>query len=195
MTLNRISLIGTVTLSVIIAMGTLRIFLLGIDLSFPDFSTHLTDRRPVFLAHVIAASVALLLGGFQFIPNLRARALPVHRWIGRVSVLAILVGGVSGLIIGVNAVGGPIAAFGFTALALAWLGSTGVALWYVRTGNITAHRRWMIRSFALTFAAVTLRIYLPIFVLNGFEYAEASIYLGWICWVPNLAFAEWFLRR
>ncbi|MFT4961886.1 MAG: hypothetical protein ACI92Z_002980 [Paracoccaceae bacterium] len=53
----------------------------------------------------------------------------------------------------------------------------------------------MIQSFALTFSAVTLRIYLLIFALNGFEYAEASVYLGWICWVPNLVFAEWYLRR
>lgn len=195
MTLNRFSQIGVVTLSVIIAMGTLRILPLGIELSFPNFSIHLTERRPVFLAHVIAASVALFLGGFQFTPNLRERALPVHRWIGRASVLAILVGGVSGLVIGANAVGGPVAALGFSALALLWLSSTGVALWHIRTGNIAAHRRWMIRSFALTFAAVTLRVYLLIFALNGFEYAEASVYLSWICWVPNLIFAEWILRR
>lgn len=195
MTLSRTALSIAVTLSVVIAMGTLRILPLGVDLSFPDFTSHLAVRKPVFLAHVFASSVALFLGGFQFFPKLRIRALPVHRWVGRIYVLAILIGGLSGLGIGSQAVGGPVAALGFSLLAVAWLGSTGLALWYVRTGNISAHRRWMIRSFALTFAAVTLRIYLLIFSLNGFEYAEASVYLGWICWVPNLVFAEWYLRR
>lgn len=195
MILSRTAPIVIVILSVIIAIGTLRILPLGIELSFPDFGTHLSERRPVFLAHVFAASVALLLGGFQFFPSFRRRALVVHRWVGRIYILAILVGGVSGLMISIQAVGGPVAAFGFSFLAISWLGSTTMALWHVRNGNIPAHRRWMIRSFALTFAAVTLRVYLLIFTLNGFEYAEASVYLGWICWVPNLAFAEWYLRR
>jgi uncharacterized membrane protein len=195
MILSRSGFYLTIFLSVIVAMATLRVLPLGFDLSFPDFGVHLTERRGMFLAHVLAASVALLLGGFQFSPTLRARALPVHRWLGRAYVLAVLIGGLSGLVIGSQAVGGPIAAVGFSLLAISWLGSTAVALWFIRVGNIAAHRRWMIRSFALTFAAVTLRIYLLIFGLNGFEYAEASVYLAWMCWVPNLVFAEWLVRR
>lgn len=195
MILSRSGFYLAIFLSVIVAMGTLRILPLGFDLSFPDFSDHLVERRGMFLAHVLAASMALMLGGFQFSPTLRARALPVHRWLGRGYVLAVLIGGLSGLVIGSQAVGGAIAALGFSLLAISWLGSTVLALWYVRAGNIAAHRRWMIRSFALTFAAVTLRIYLLIFGLNGFEYAEASIYLAWMCWVPNLVFAEWLVRR
>lgn len=180
-------------LSVTIAMATLRVFPLGPDLAFPGFGVHLAERKLMFLAHVYAASAALLLGGFQFSSALRA--LPVHRWIGRAYVLAVLIGGLSGLVIGSRAIGGPIAAMGFSLLAIFWLGSTALALWYVRVGNIPAHRRWMTRSFALTFAAVTLRIYLLIFGFSGFEYAEASIYLAWMCWVPNLVFAEWLVRR
>lgn len=195
MTYSRTGLISAILLSVLISLATLRIIPLGFDLSFPDFGVHLAERRSVFMAHVIAASVALLLGGFQFLPNLRARALTVHRWIGRIYVAAVLVAGLAGFVIGTQAVGGILAAIGFCLLAIVWLGSTALALWHVRTGNITTHRRWMTRSFALTFAAVTLRVYLLIFSLNGFEYAEASVYLGWICWIPNLVFAEWYLRR
>lgn len=195
MSLSRYSMIGAVVLSVVIALGTLRIIPLGVELSFPEFSPQLDARRTVFLSHVFAASVALFVGGFQFFPKLRARYLNIHRWLGRLYVLAVLLGGLAGLVIGSQAVGGPIAATGFSLLAIAWLGTTGAALWFVRTGQISAHQRWMTRSFALTFAAVTLRIYLLIFSVNGFSYTEASIYLGWICWVPNLVFAEWYLRR
>ena len=48
---------------------------------------------------------------------------------------------------------------------------------------------------SLTFAAVTLRLYLPFFFANGFSYTEASVYVAWMCWVPNLLAVEWWLRR
>ena len=65
-----------------------------------------------------------------------------------------------------------------------------------RAGRIAEHRQWMIRSFALTFAAVTLRLYLPVlFTVGNMDYFEASNYVAWLCWVPNILFAEVYLRR
>lgn len=46
-------------------------------------------------------------------------------------------------------------------VALAWLYSGGRAWRAIRERDLTDHRRWMIRNFALTFSAVTLRLYLP----------------------------------
>jgi hypothetical protein len=65
----------------------------------------------------------------------------------------------------------------------------------VRSGNIEAHRQWMIRNFALTLAAVTLRHYLPfmLFVLH-WPFARAYVTVSWLCWVPNLLIAEWMVR-
>ena len=49
----------------------------------------------------------------------------------------------------------------------------------------------MIRSFALTLAAVTLRIYMPIGVtLNQGEFTLPYTIIAWACWVPNLITAE-----
>ena len=53
----------------------------------------------------------------------------------------------------------------------------------------------MIYAFALTFAGVTLRVYLFGFMTAGLTYTEASPYLAWLCWLPNLGFAWWKLRR
>jgi hypothetical protein len=53
----------------------------------------------------------------------------------------------------------------------------------------------MIRSFALTFAGVTLRMQLPGFGAIGLDYTAASVYLAWTCWLPNIAVVEWWLRR
>jgi hypothetical protein len=52
----------------------------------------------------------------------------------------------------------------------------------------------MIRSFALTFAAVTLRLYLPVGALTtGIPVAYPVI--AWACWVPNFLLTELWLRR
>jgi hypothetical protein len=48
-----------------------------------------------------------------------------------------------------------------------------------------------VRNFALTFAAVTLRIYLPLSNVVGIDFDVAYPVIAWIAWVPNLLVAEW----
>ncbi|MBL4808081.1 MAG: DUF2306 domain-containing protein [Rhodobacteraceae bacterium] len=156
---------------------------------------HLTDRRTMFIAHISGASIALVIGGYQFFPKMRNKHRARHRWLGRVYGISILIGGVSGFFIAFGVAGGPIAASGFAILAVLWLFTTGMAVRFAMRREISDHRHWMIRSFALTFAAVTLRIYLLFFMVADFTYTEASLYIAWMCWVPNLIFAEWWLRR
>jgi len=76
-----------------------------------------------------------------------------------------------------------------------WLTSTGIAYRHIRARNQPAHRRWMIRSYALTFAAVTLRIYLPLSQVYGIPFEPAYQTIAWMCWVPNLVVAEWIILR
>jgi len=61
----------------------------------------------------------------------------------------------------------------------------------VRRGAIDEHRKWMVRNFSLTFAAVTLRFYLPAAMVAGIELSVAYPVIAWLCWMPNLLFAEW----
>lgn len=51
----------------------------------------------------------------------------------------------------------------------------------------------MIRRYALTFAAVTLRIYLPLSQVAGLPFDPAYQTISWFCWVPNLIVAEWII--
>lgn len=85
---------------------------------------------------------------------------------------------------------------GFGILAVLWFGTALQAYRLVLTGNIEAHRQWMIRNYALTLAAVTLRQYLPLmlFVLH-WPFPRAYITVSWLCWVPNVLVAEWMIRR
>ena len=85
--------------------------------------------------------------------------------------------------------------FGFGALAVFWFFSGFEAYCMARKRDILAHRNWMIRNFALSLAAVTLRIYLPLLLLLHCSFRHAYITVSWLCWVPNLLVAEWLVRR
>jgi signal transduction histidine kinase len=48
---------------------------------------------------------------------------------------------------------------------------------------------------ALTFAAVTLRLYLPTAMVSESAFEPAYIAVAWLCWVPNLIAAELIFNR
>ena len=182
-------------LSLGVALVSYRFLALGLGAAFPVMANHIASLSLAFLLHVSASPIALALGLFQFLPKLRAKRPALHRWSGRAYGLAILIGGLSGLVISYGSLDRPIAGIGFGLLAVVWLAVTGNAIRLAMAGRIVEHRRWMIRSFALTLAAVTLRLLLPIFMGAGaMEYAEASNYVAWLCWVPNLIITEFNLR-
>jgi hypothetical protein len=181
-------------LSLSVALASWRFMVIDPVISMPAMLHQLEGPKLAFYAHIIAAPVALALVPFQFWSRLRNRRPAVHRWTGRAYGVSILISGVGGLIIAPNADGGLVAQSGFFLLAVVWLGFTALAVWHAVNRRIAQHREWIIRSAALTLAAVTLRLYLPIgMVTVGFETAYPAI--AWLCWVPNLLIAEWWLRR
>jgi uncharacterized membrane protein len=194
MSFSRISLIIAGIFSLIIGITSYRFLVLDMNLAFPNFGSHISNRNITLLAHISAAPIALIIGAIQLLPKKRAKFPTLHRWLGRLYGIAILIGGISGLMLAINALGGAIAGWGFGLLAILWIAATAQAIRMAMTRNFIEHRKWMIRSFALTFAAVTLRIYLLGFVLAGVSYIPASVYIAWMCWVPNIIFAEWWIR-
>ncbi len=150
---------------------------------------------PWLVVHAGGASTALLIGWLQFLTGLRARRPAVHRWTGRAYVIACLVGGLSGLMLAIGTTAGPVGGVGFGLLAVAWLLTTALGWRTAMERRFAEHRRWMIRSWALTLAAVTLRIYLPASMLLPWPMDTSYIAIAWLCWVPNLLITEWWLRR
>ena len=195
MSLSRLNFLVVAVLSILVGLMSYRFLFLDMNLAFPDFAKHINERNLTLMAHIVASPVALIIGTIQFFPRFRAARPGRHRLLGRLYGIAILVGGISGLLLAIHALGGPIAGWGFGLLAVLWMGVTGNAIRFALAGKLKEHRRWMTRSFALTFAAVTLRLYLIGFMIAGFEYSAASIYIAWLCWIPNLVFAEWWIRR
>ncbi|MFK4411527.1 MULTISPECIES: DUF2306 domain-containing protein [Bacillus] len=151
----------------------------------------------MLFTHITTSIVALVIGPFTLSTRFRERNMNRHRIVGRIYMVGILLGGVSGLYLSFYATGGLVAKLGFGLLSVSWLTSAYQALHRVKNKKIKDHRNWMIRNYSLTFGAVTLRIWLPLFiVLFGIERFELSYaIIAWLAWVPNLIVAELFIRK
>jgi uncharacterized membrane protein len=187
----------TIAFAAAIAVGlaSYRYLVPGAPAAAPPILANAFTRYGVLTVHAGFAATALILGPFQFLARLRAARPRVHRWIGRSYVVCCLCGGAAGLVLAFGARTGPVSSAGFGLLAVAWLTTTSLG-WRAALGrDFTRHRRWMIRSYALTFAAVTLRLYLPFAFVSPFGYDDCYRAISFLCWVPNLALAEAWLRR
>ncbi|MCE9602826.1 MAG: DUF2306 domain-containing protein [Gemmatimonadetes bacterium] len=164
----------------------------------PDLRPQFMRESPVpiaVLAHFGGGGLALLLGPWQFMTGRLRKRSTMHVRTGRLYVIGVLVGASAGLVLAPFAQTGLTARLGFGCLALLTLGTTGRAFQLVRRGRIMEHRRWMIRSFALILAGVSLRIQIPVALIAGLAFESAYPVIAWSCWVPNLLIAEWFLAR
>lgn len=147
-----------------------------------------------FYSHIFLGGLALLIGWIQFSKKWRTKRIEQHRFIGKVYLLAVLISSLAGLFISYHASGGIGTKLGFALLAIAWLFTSTKAYTSIKNKKVILHQKWMIRSYALTFAAVTLRLYSPI-LQQFFEFGEAYAIVSWLCWVPNLLFAEVLIKR
>ncbi|MBI5231024.1 MAG: DUF2306 domain-containing protein [Coriobacteriales bacterium] len=160
--------------------------------------------RQALLVHASSAGVALLLTPLQWSARFRRRWLAGHRVVGRITAVAIAVGAASGLIIAQVSYAGLVGTVGFSALALAWAASCTQMVRHARAKQLEQHRRWAIRTTALTFAGVTLRALVGIgiafqqpatAVASQAAFDRVYVVMPFLCWVPNLLVAEWILRR
>lgn len=157
--------------------------------------------RIALYAHVGSGGLALLLSPLQFATRLRARAPRAHRFCGRIVLSAIAVAGTAGLLLAPFSLAGPVGTAGFGMLALLWVVFAAAAFLAIRRGDVAAHRRWTIRVFALTYAAVTLRLWLVVLMLlqpgvgPDTAFDRAYVLVPFLCWVPNLLVAERFHVR
>ena len=145
--------------------------------------------------HIVPAMLALVLGPFQFLPSLRNRHPSIHRLIGRTYLVCIVVGGLGALYIAQFSFAGIGSRLGFSVQAILLLFTGYMAYTNIRRRAFQPHREWMMRNYALIFAAVTLRIYIRTFFELGYELPEFHALNAWLCWVPNLIFVEWLIRR
>ena len=172
----------------------------GLNFGLPTSkSAELLELRSwqiAFYSHITFGGLALISGFSQFSKKLRNSHLELHRVIGKSYIICVFLSGASALYLAYYATGGFVTSLGFGSLAIAWLMSSFMAYKKVKSGDIIQHQSWMIRSYALTFAAVTLRFWLPFMTAAlGWEFTVAYEIVSWLCWVPNIFVAEFIVQR
>jgi CubicO group peptidase (beta-lactamase class C family)/uncharacterized membrane protein len=138
-----------------------------------------------FYIHIAFGGIALLVGWLQFSKKLREKYLKLHRTIGKIYVTSVLISGPFAFYIGFFVYGGIPTQIGFTLGALFWIAFTYIGYSAIRKGNVAKHKEYMMYSYAGTFAAVTLRLWLP--MLMAFMSFKVAYGISvWLSWIPNV---------
>ncbi|MFP7170313.1 DUF2306 domain-containing protein [Terribacillus sp. 7520-G] len=146
--------------------------------------------------HIVTSIFALVLGPFLLM-NRNKQKDKLHKQLGYLYTAGVTGGGLSGLYLAYYATGGVIAQTGFGMLAFLWLITVFLAIRAAAQRKIAQHRHWIMINYSLTFAAVTLRIWLGIFMLlfGPSLYEVYYPYIAWLCWVPNILLLVLYLKR
>lgn len=155
-----------------------------------------TIYLPAFYVHIVTGSLVLIAGAFQLSKSIRQRLPVLHRYAGRFYAAIILIfTAPSGFVMALYANGGLSSQICFALLASFWWYFTFVGWRRVMKNDLVSHRRFMLRSYVLTFAAVTLRMYSFVFALAGFKGEGIYSIIVWLSWVPSLIALELWLRK
>jgi len=180
---------------------TLRYIPFGSEVSFLQIKqTEVSGIKaylPLFYVHVYSAIFVLLAGFTQFNSKILAKYPKIHQWLGYLYVgFVLLLASPSGIFIGWFANGGLIAKTSFIILGILWFWFTLKATLLILKRKITAHKKFMYRSFALAASAITLRLWKVILVYL-FHPAPMDVYqiIAWLGWIPNLLIAEWLIKK
>lgn len=147
---------------------------------------------PFFKAHVFTSFLLLIAGFTQFSKWIRTRYRNIHRYVGWSYIVILLVfSAPSGLVLGYHANGGCTSQLAFILLGVLWIYTTAQALRYALKKDWTRHRNFMIRSYALTLSAISLRLfkYIIVFIWHPLPMDTYRL-VAWLGWVVNLAIAE-----
>ena len=153
--------------------------------------------RVCFYIHVFSAFLLLAAGLTQFSNALLSTYAKLHRIIGRFYAWELfLVNFPTGMVLSVTAIGPWIAKLGFVVLDCLWFWYTYKGVVAIKNNNVLLHKHFMMRSYALTLSAITLRV-INVITMNYLHYDPIVVYtiVAWMGWLPNLLFVELLIRR
>jgi hypothetical protein len=162
-----------------------------------------TDKvldNPVFMISFyvhITSSLWVMAGGvFQFVPALYRSKPMLHRNTGKLYILSVLLlAAPSGLILAFYANGGLPSRVGFTMQCIVWWLSTLLAWQEIYKRQWLSHIEWIIRSYAITLAAMSLRLESYwLYYFMGTKPIETYLTVTWLSWTGNLLIAEILIR-
>lgn len=148
-----------------------------------------------FYLHITTGGFALLIGWVQFNHRLMIAKPDIHRGIGKIYAFSVLVSSFSAGYLSFYAAGGIIATAGFLCLSSIWLFATFSGYSAIAKRDIEKHQKMMLYSYAACFAAVSLRVLLPLLVHILRDFITAYVIVSWACWIPNMLVAYWIGRN
>ena len=150
--------------------------------------------------HILFGAVFLLFAPLQFSSRLRARNIRLHRWSGRILLPLAVTSVVTSLYFGiVIPFGGPLEAVAIGLFGGLFLVSASRAFAAIRRRDVTRHREWMIRTFAIALAISTVRLIgAPVDLIltpAGLRPPMVFVVAMWTGWVITVAVAELWIRH
>jgi hypothetical protein len=147
-------------------------------------------------AHIIPGSVFLGLAPLQFVRGLRENHPGLHRWSGRVLLLAALPTGVTGMLLQLRSpYGGALALSSILVAGTLFLGAAVLAYQAIRRGDRERHREWMIRMLAVGLGVGAVRVIAaPLILLTGQRPLELMGIAFWLGFALPVAVGEWWIR-
>lgn len=154
--------------------------------------------------HFAAGGLILVLGSLQFVETIRQKRPLIHRWVGRIYVMACLLAALGGLlfIIQKGTIGGPIMDIGFAGYGILMFLAALQTWRKARNADFESHRAWAIRLYALAIGSWLYRMD------YGFWHAATNLvghgdnfsgpfdfFMDFWFYLPNLLVAELIIRR
>jgi hypothetical protein len=152
------------------------------------------------LIHILPGFLFVVLGLLQFSKRIRFRWPHVHRWSGRIVLASGIVIGITGLIMGFKMpISGVSLTSATTLFGALFLFSLIKGFLHIRNRNITLHRQWMIRAFAIGMAVTTTRPIMGVFFatssLTGLTVEDFFGTALWIGFTLHLIAAEAWINH
>ena len=146
------------------------------------------------LVHVVTGFLFMTIGPIQFWPAVRNRWIALHRTCGWIWMFAALINAVSALLfVGRLPVFGHLSASaGVVVGGSTFLVCLAQGFRSIRRRDITRHREWMIRAFAIGLGISTFRVLIPLLIMPPINatFDEAWDTVAWLGFVINLGVAE-----
>jgi len=151
---------------------------------------HFLSENFFLVPHLLCGGAALVIGPLQFSSRLRQRNLGLHRILGKIYVISVLISAPLGAVMIMYR---PVLeVFATDVLVATWIITTVVAFLTARNGHIAQHHQWMIRSYSVTFFFVTDRFpfLFPSFQPSSEANAVYILFLVFLSiFIPDIAFA------
>lgn len=171
----------------------------------PDFdnAAFLIGRRDSFVGvyssafyvHIISGPIAVALGAFQVVSGRFSLVRGLHRKLGGIQTVLVIMVAASGLVMARDAFSGLFAAWGFALLSILTAFSVTLTAYSAANGSWQTHRLWASRCLVLLCSPLLLRLVAGLTIVTRIESVWSYRLNAWLSWMVPLIVHELWWRR